>query len=354
MSFKFDRYSENRNWTFPEEIRLETERIVKNIVEGGPTGLECYAPRHGECDSPRDIVVDDRLINNYRYLNRHFIEVNNQLADKGIYVCGFNGAIGRRTLFLKRYGKIFGWFFYFFDFIWHRACPKLPFTKKFYFFVNRKIKRVYARQEVLGRLYFCGFELIDNILLNRTHYYVVCKVKEPSTDPKPTYGPIARLNRVGKDGKIIEVHKIRTMYAYSEYLQSYVFERNGMSDSGKLARDFRLTGWGRFLRKYFIDELPMLFYNVLWKHNMKIVGVRPLSEQYFSLYSEEMRRYRIKSKPGLLPPFYISKSNKETIEKIEEGEKEYLDRYFKRPFATDFKYFWKILFSIIFRGKHSN
>ena len=38
---------------------------------------------------------------------------------------------------------------------------------------------------------------------------------------------------------------------------------------------------------------------------MKIVGVRPLSEHYFSLYDKDLQEKRIKVKPGFIPPFYV-------------------------------------------------
>ena len=40
-----------------------------------------------------------------------------------------------------------------------------------------------------------------------------------------------------------------------------------------------------------------------FKGDMKLVGVRPLSKQYFELYKKEVRERRIKYKPGLIPPF---------------------------------------------------
>ena len=65
--------------------------------------------------------------------------------------------------------------------------------------------------------------------------------------------------------------------------------------------DLFITRVGRFLRKTWLDELPML---INWmKGDLKLVGVRPLSSHYFSLYSEELRALRIRTKPGLIPAF---------------------------------------------------
>jgi len=143
---------------------------------------------------------------------------------------------------------------------------------------------------------------------------------------------------------------MRTMHAYSEYLQSFVYEQNQLEEGGKFKNDFRITTLGRIMRKFWIDELPM-FINVL-KGDMKIVGVRPLSKHYFNLYSEEVKNRRIKYKPGLVPPFYVDLPK--TLEEIMESEIRYLDAYDKHPLRTDWKYFWKAFKNIIFKHARSN
>ena len=39
----------------------------------------------------------------------------------------------------------------------------------------------------------------------------------------PTYGPFVKLKRVGREGQLIKVYKLRTMHPYAEYLQEYVY-----------------------------------------------------------------------------------------------------------------------------------
>lgn len=331
----------------------EVEKVFEAIVGKRTDWLDQYSEKNFECaDGEGEFIYDAPNLNDQRYLNRHFIAVNKKLKNGGLYLCHFDDAIRRRDKLYKKYGLWFGRFIYFFDFSWHRACPKLKLTKKFYFWVNRKVKRVYVSQEVLGRLYYCGFEIVEERVINQQLHYLMRKVKEPSNDEKPSYSLIIKMPRIGKNGEIIEVHKVRTMYAYSEYLQEYVYMMNGLADGGKLSADFRITGWGKYMRKLFLDELPMLFYNCWWKHNMKFIGVRPLTRQYYGLYTPEMQQYRIKTKPGVFPPFYADMPD--TLEEIQASEKRYLDAYFKHPFATDWKYFWKIVNNIVFRHKHSN
>ena len=113
--------------------------------------------------------------------------------------------------------------------------------------------------------------------------------------------------------------------------------------------DLFITRVGRFLRKTWLDELPML---INWmKGDLKLVGVRPLSSHYFSLYSEELRALRIRTKPGLIPPFYADMPG--TLDEIQESERRYLEQYLRSPFLTDWRYFWKAFRNIVFRGKRS-
>lgn len=143
--------------------------------------------------------------------------------------------------------------------------------------------------------------MLHEEIVHGEFYVIAAKVKEPVRDDKPSGGLLIRLKRKGKGGKIIGVYKFRTMYAYSEYLQPYIYKQAGLCSGGKIAGDYRVNAAGRFLRKTWLDELPML---INWmKGDLKLVGVRPLSSHYFSLYSEELRALRIRTKPGLIPPF---------------------------------------------------
>ena len=60
---------------------------------------------------------------------------------------------------------------------------------------------------------------------------------------------------MGLNKKIIHVYKMRTMHPYSEYLQSYIFEKNGTSNGDKINNDFRVSNIGMILRRLWIDEL---------------------------------------------------------------------------------------------------
>ena len=229
---------------------------------------------------------------------------------------------------------------------------KMDSTKWFYYGVTNGKFRTYSRVEILGRFYRAGFEVVDEQFRHGEFFVLARKIKEPIWNDPPTGSPLIKLRRVGKDGKLIGVYKFRTMHSYSEYLQPYIYKYNSLQEGGKFADDYRVTSWGKWMRKFWIDEIPM-FIN-LFKGEMKLVGVRPLSRQYFSLYTPEMQELRIKVKPGLLPPFYYDKETPKTIEDVQASERRYIEAYLKSPIKTDLRYFFGTIGNILFRGKRSH
>ena len=299
-------------------------------------------------DGEAEILLAEEHLNAIRYLNRYLRQANAKLKQGGIFVCSFDTAQKRRAMIFDKYPHFIAQIVYFFDFIWHRVFPKLRLTRRFYYWTMRRIRKVFPRPEVLGRLYYCGFEVVNEAYVH-DRYCVFAEKKRAPYEEHQNYGIIVKLKRVGKDGKLFNVYKFRTMYAYSEFLQTYVYKINDLDKGGKFKDDYRITEWGSLLRKLWLDELPM-FLNII-KGQMKLVGVRPLSQQYFGLYSEELQQLRTKTKPGMLPPYYVDMP--ETLEEMEASEKRYLEAYFKHPFRTDWKYFWKIMGNIFFHGKRS-
>jgi lipopolysaccharide/colanic/teichoic acid biosynthesis glycosyltransferase len=295
-------------------------------------------------------IVNLKRINDIRWINKYFESVNAKLPDGGIFINSFESYVSRKTRILKKSIAPFNWFHYAIDVLFTRVFPKLPISKRIYFFVTKGKGRVLSKAETFGRLYSCGFEVIDERFINDEMFFVARKIKEPVFDFNPTYGPLIRLKRYGQHGKLFNVYKLRTMHAYSEYLQEYVFEHNQLQEGGKFKNDFRITTEGKIFRKFWLDELPM-FFNV-FKGNIKIVGVRPLSTHYFNLYTEELKNKRIKYKPGLIPPFYADMPK--TLEEIMESEMKYLDAYEKAPIQTDIDYFFKAWINILFKRARSN
>jgi len=99
--------------------------------------------------------------------------------------------------------------------------------------------------------------------------------------------PIYQQTRVGKDGALFSIYKLRTMVAGAEFTGA------GLAiDKG----DSRITRVGAFLRRYSLDELPNLW-NVL-RGEMSIVGPRPTIQVQVEQYTERQRG-RLAVKPGI-------------------------------------------------------
>jgi len=294
-------------------------------------------------------ILNLKKVNDIRYINKFFETVNTILPNSGLYLGKVVTYPNRRSAILKKYPPILNKIIYFFDYIFSRVLPKLPILKNLYFHLTKGKGRVISRAEMYGRLYSCGFEIIDEKTINHSLFFVAKKVKDPSYDQNPTYAPLISLSRIGKNGKIIKVHKIRTMHPYSEYLQEYVYNRNELQEGGKIKNDFRISPEGRIFRKFWIDEIPMLIN--IFKGEMKLVGVRPLSKHYYSLYDEDLQQKRIKNKPGFIPPFYVDLPK--TMSEIMESERRYLELYDQSPFITDVKYFFMAFKNVLFKGARS-
>ena len=367
--FKALTYRENYEAALEYLVSSETKHAPKFDLVNAPVALQelmsmAYMPRSEErskwlndfvkrCwevpDGEAEVLLAEDHLNAIRYVNRYLRKANEKLKQDGFLVVSFDTAAKRRLQFYSKYPKFIAGFLYFFDFIWHRVCPRLFLTRRFYYFCTSKVRKVFPRPEIMGRLYYCGYDVVSEQYIHDRYCVIAQKRRSPDPEHR-NYGLIVKLPRIGKGGKLFNVYKFRTMYAYSEYLQTYVYENNDLQTGGKFKDDYRITTWGRFMRKLWMDEWPM-FFNIL-KGQMKLVGVRPLSEQYFNLYRPEVQQLRIKHKPGLLPPFYADMP--ETLDEIQESELRYCEAYEKHPLRTQLSYFGKIIGNIVFRRKTSN
>ncbi|MBK3519741.1 sugar transferase [Carboxylicivirga marina] len=302
-------------------------------------------------DNQQDIrnVINVRQINDVRYINKYLCQINKYLPDAGILIGCVESTSNRKQKLFK--GQISFWkrLYWLYCFIIHRVWPKVPNLKKLYFFLTKGKYRWLTIAEVLGRVVSCGFDIIEFKEIDGKVYFVVMKTHDPDHNMHPSYAPVFPMKRVGKNGKLIKVYKFRTMHPYSEYLQDYVIRLNGYNEVGKPANDFRLTRWGRFFRKYWLDELPQIL-NVLIG-NMSIVGMRPLSQTRFNELPEDVKRMRVKFKPGCIPP-YVALNMPDSENNIE-AERIYMKAKKRSPFLTDVKYFFQAFYNI-FSGKISS
>ena len=137
--------------------------------------------------------------------------------------------------------------------------------------------------------------------------------------------------RPGLNGKIFKIYKFRTM-------------SNQRDSKGQLLSDeLRLKGFGKFIRKSSLDELPQLF-NVL-KGEMSFVGPRPLLVEYLKLYNKEQAR-RHEVKPGITGWAQVNGRNAISWE-----EKFRLDVYYVKniSFGLDLKILYLTFFKVLKR-----
>lgn len=324
----------------------QTTLVVPHSVQDD---LRFEARLHGH--SQNDVVMVSRHLHTIFHLDRFLNLANESLNDNGYLICHSHTSSLKKAVIMNTFPWGLNRVAYACHYLWHRVAPKLKVTQKLYFSITEGKNRTFHRVELLGRLYHAGFEVVNEESLFGEYILVARKAKAPIYGDTPSVSPIIKLRRVGKNGALINVFKFRTMYSYSEYIQPYIYQYQNLATGGKFANDYRVNGWGRLARKFWLDELPMLI-NVL-RGDLKLIGVRPLSRHYFSLYTPEAQRIRVKVKPGLLPPFYYEDKAPETLEEIQASEIRYTEAYLKHPVLTDIRYFFGIMRNILFKHRKS-
>lgn len=118
-----------------------------------------------------------------------------------------------------------------------------------------------------------------------------------------------RQQRLGKDGRIFSIWKLRSMVPDAEqrlrdYLETNPEAKQEWTKAQKLRQDPRITWIGKYLRKYSLDELPQLF-NVL-RGDMSLIGPRPICVDQRRLYPGTAY-YRLR--PGLTGLWQVNERN---------------------------------------------
>ncbi|MGN1328118.1 MAG: sugar transferase [Eubacterium sp.] len=140
-------------------------------------------------------------------------------------------------------------------------------------------------------------------------------------------GPlIFKQQRVGKNGRLFNIYKLRSMYVDADKRKKELMEKNKMDGHMfKMDDDPRITKVGKFIRKYSIDELPQ-FWNVL-KGDMSLVGTRPPTIDEFEKYESHHKR-RLSMKPGITGNWQVSgRSNIQDFEEVVKLDCEYIDNW---------------------------
>jgi exopolysaccharide biosynthesis polyprenyl glycosylphosphotransferase len=112
------------------------------------------------------------------------------------------------------------------------------------------------------------------------------------------HNPIYKSQRVGKNGELFQMYKFRSMIIDAEKEKNKLLGKNERKDGPlfKIENDPRITTFGKWIRKFDIDELPQL-YNV-FIGDMSLIGPRPHLKDEVKLYKEYQKRV-LTLKPGI-------------------------------------------------------
>ena len=165
--------------------------------------------------------------------------------------------------------------------------------------IDENKKRIYEISKRAIDIIGAGSGLL---LLSPVIAIVACAVKFTSK------GPIFfSQKRVGKNGKLFDMYKFRSMVVNAEELKEKLAHQNEMSGPMfKMKDDPRVTKVGKFIRRTSLDELPQLW-NVL-KGDMSLVGPRPSLPKEVKQFEKWMFR-RLTVKPGLTCYWQVSGRN---------------------------------------------
>ena len=160
-------------------------------------------------------------------------------------------------------------------------------------------------------------------------------------------GPMIYVSkRVGKNGKVFNFYKFRSMVDHAEDKLPELLKENEV-DGGvtfKMKNDPRITKVGHFLRKTSLDELPQLI-NIL-KGDMSVIGPRPCTPREKELYGPR-ENLRLMAPQGLTGEWQAKGRSDTTFDQMIDMDIEYLK---KRSLWYDFKLIFVTIGSL-FKGR---
>ncbi|MFV0243679.1 MAG: sugar transferase [Qingshengfaniella sp.] len=181
-------------------------------------------------------------------------------------------------------------------------------------------------REVFKRVFDITFVLLISVLLLPLVGLLALLVMMDGS------APFYIQKRVGKDGKVFRMVKLRSMLPDADRLLTEYLKKNPEAHAEwqrtqKLRRDPRITTVGRIIRKTSLDELPQ-FWNVLLG-NMSVVGPRPMMPNQQELYPGQAY-YALK--PGVTGLWQVGDRNETSFAARARFDAEY---YRILSFATD-------------------
>lgn len=196
------------------------------------------------------------------------------------------------------------------------------------------------RDQVLKRLLDVAGSLLGCVISLPIIAIVAIPLKLESPGPL-----IFKQKRVGLNGRIFYIHKLRSMYIDAEERKKELMAQNEMNGlMFKMQDDPRITKVGKFIRKTSIDELPQ-FFDVL-VGNMSLVGTRPPTVDEYNQYDSHHKR-RLSMKPGITGLWQVSGRSKiQNFEDVVSLDVQYIDHW---SLWGDIKLLFKTV-AVVFSG----
>ena len=159
-----------------------------------------------------------------------------------------------------------------------------------------------------------------------------------------SHGPILfRQERVGLNKRRFKLFKFRTMVEGADIQQPLLERLNEAAGPVfKIRNDPRITGVGKFLRRFSVDELPQLL-NVL-KGEMSLVGPRPLPVRDIERIEVQWHKRRLSMQPGVTGLWQVNGRSDVSFDHWVRMDLEYIDKW---SLALDLKILLKTIPAVL-------
>ena len=211
---------------------------------------------------------------------------------------------------------------------------------------SRACRCCYVEEPKLSGLGWLVKNVIDRVLARCSLLVAAAALRRRSRSPirLSDRGPVFfRQPRVGREGKMFQVWKFRTMYADAEDRLARLDDQNE-SDGllFKIKNDPRVSPVGRFLRATSLDELPQLI-NVL-RGEMSLVGPRPLPADDGDFLGDVRRRLLVR--PGMTGLWQVSGRSDLSWDDAVRLDLYYVDNW---SLAYDLRILWRTIGVVVAR-----
>lgn len=177
--------------------------------------------------------------------------------------------------------------------------------------LTSSLNHIHYRSLLFKRLCDIVLSLVGLVLTGLVAIIIYPIVQMQSKGPL-----IFKQKRVGKNGKVFEIYKFRSMYLDAEDRKKELMAQNELTSDlmFKMDNDPRIFPFGQKMRNWSLDELPQ-FINVL-KGDMSLIGTRPPTLNEYEKY--ELHHFkRLAMKPGITGMWQVSgRSNITDFEEV--------------------------------------